>query len=337
MAVNRMFSALAISLFWGSAPPGTTELRGRPDADALHPVVMQVKGILPVRERVRICTYNLEHFSDGVGEPNGPTPEMALAHAKAAARLVEEIEPDVLVVQEVEGREAVRLLNSQLAYPFPLAYVTDFESERRQESKLNVAVFSRHELVGVRELDFDPLRGNGAPPRGAISFGLDLERGSRLLVYGVHLKSNFGDGPRNIVRRRNALQLIAADAEREGAWREGGGIEALVIGDMNVDPARPEFAQDATLAPLAQWIDLWKDQPAVARVTVPTRLGDPALEFPPAAFDRFYASGALAVPPWTAGVARALQKGVDTNDVTTPPGAGGHVSDHYPVWIDVDR
>ncbi len=49
-------------------------------------------------------------------------------------------------------------------------------------------------------------------------------------------------------------------------------------------------AGDPSLKPLSDWKDLWRGRPLAERTTLPTRYGDPKLEFPPACFDRLFAS-----------------------------------------------
>jgi hypothetical protein len=104
-----------------------------------------------------------------------------------------------------------------------------------------------------------------------------------------------------------------------------------------VDPDQEQFATDPSFSSLSGWVDLWRGRPVEERITLPTRVGDPTLLFPPATFDRFFVSASLQEPPWVAGRPYVLQQGVDTNNVLSLPGENGHVSDHYPVYLDIVR
>jgi len=123
---------------------------------------------------------------------------------------------------------------------------------------------------------------------------------------------------------------VLAEASPRTRW------EIIVAGDMNVDPQTETFAQDTSLAALADWYDLWQNIPLPDRTTIPTRYGDPEREYPPAAFDRIIVSPALRRAPWLTTGAHVLQQGVDTNNIDTPTGHTSlHVSDHYPVYTDI--
>lgn len=310
---------------------------GRPQFERARCVVGGFRQARLPGDGLRICSYNVENFTDGVGDGDARAPATALRHARAAAALLDEIRPDVVVLQEVENEQAVRLLNDALAVPFPVGYMTRFRNRDGQTDKLNIAVLSRVPLLEATELDFGALRGRGCPPRGALRFLVDLGDGRALLVYGVHLKSNFGRRTKNIVQRHNALRFVAQDA-RVLAGGIGRKVEMMVLGDVNTDPEGRGFAGDRSLDPLAGWVDLWRGRPLEERVTVPTRHGDPAVEFEPATFDRFFVSPDLRVAPWVAGEPGSLQRGVDTSNVHALPGETDlHVSDHYPVYVDLAR
>ncbi len=291
----------------------------------------------PPAGRVRVASYNIEHFTDGIDDGPARRAEAVTNQAARAARLIGEINPDVLVVQEIEGSNSVRLLNAQLTRPFTEAWITQFGTGSGNEDKLNLAVLSRLAVRDAEELDFGPLTGPGRPTRGLLRFSVELGDSHRLLVYVLHLKSNFGNKPRNIAQRQATLEILRRDAESVAQAHPGIKWEMLALGDTNVDPELPEFAQDTSFQPLREWRDLWRGQPMPRRATIPTRLGDPAKEFPPACFDRIFASPALAEPPWKAGVPGVVQRGCDTNDCFTLPGEKNHISDHFPVYIDLVR
>jgi endonuclease/exonuclease/phosphatase family metal-dependent hydrolase len=340
-------SAMRAAVPWGLAC-GVALLGGAPGAqpaDVLpaggvvdHRPAVEVLAdwpqVQPPKTQIRLATYNVQDFLDGVDDGTNRTPEQAALHARMAARILEEISPDVLVAQEMEGAESVRLLNAQFRRPYPLAYVTDFAQQGKRP--LNIAVLSRIAVEGARTIELGYMEGPGRPPRGVLSFMVPLDASRRLLVYGVHLKSNFGEAARNQAKRYHAMKVVAEDAECTRRMFPHYTWEAVVIGDTNVDPDDPQFAGDPSFEPLAGWADLWRGRPLAERVTVPTRYGDPTLEFPPCTFDRVFASPDLLEPPWVIGAPKALPKGVDTQNVFTVGGQSEvHVSDHYPVYVDI--
>lgn len=288
------------------------------------------------RERIRVAFYNLENFTDGEGDGPDRTPERVTAQARDAAELIDEIQPDILFLAEIENAQALRILNTSLANPFPFGWIARFGVEDGQTEKLHAALLSRFAPDEVVELDFGAMQGGGRPPRGALRAVFDLGDGHHLAAYTVHLKSNYGYRPRNMYKRKHALQPIAEDA-RALKKQKGAMWEILLLGDFNVDPDSPEFEDDWSLSPLRGWADLWRGTPLDARATVPTRYGDPEREFPPACFDRIYAYGDATNAPWRVSAPAVLQRGVHTKNVNVLPGDAGHVSDHHPVWVDLTR
>jgi endonuclease/exonuclease/phosphatase family metal-dependent hydrolase len=195
-------------------------------------------------------------------------------------------------------------------------------------------------LGHLKEIDFGDLqRQEGltlAPPRGLLRFSLELEPSRYLLVYVVHLKSNWGDRGANYEKRAKAMEIAAEDLRRFLADREADEWEVLVVGDMNTDPDEERFKEDRTLEPFDSFIDLWQGRPIAERTTLPTKYGDPNLEFPPICFDRVLVSPALRDPPWIAADPVAVSVGVETADVFAKPGTTlDIVSDHFPVYVDL--
>ncbi len=284
---------------------------------------------------LRFVTYNIENFSDGVNDKDRP-PEAALAHAKDAAAVIARLDPDILVLQEIENAAALALLNGALPRPYPLGFVTDFRSPSGRTGPHNVAVLSRIPLRDVLERDFGSLTGDVVPTRGFLRVVADLPDGRPLVIYSTHLKSNYGQKARNHAQRKMAMEAIRTDADEFLRGAGNGVAEILLAGDMNTDPDSAEFANDPTLDAIKGWVDLWRGRPLAERGTCPTRRGDPTREFPPAAFDRVIVSPALTSQPWVVSQPRMLPEGVNTKDVYALPGTGrGHVSDHYPVAVDL--
>lgn len=310
---------------------------GRPATDTPAVAFEDRAAFAQVGEKLRVAAYNIENFTDAVGDGDDRTPELMQAQARGAAANLDEIDADLALIIEIENAAALQALNKTLARPYPAGYITHLGEGAPDEQKLNIAVLTRVPLVDLREIDFGPLTGAGRPTRGVLRVQADLGGGRRLAVYAVHLKSNYGYRPRNMYKRRHALQLVMEDVKSLRASDPAITWEMLVVGDMNVDPELPEFSGDWSLSPLRGWKDLWRGRPIHERMTIPTRYGDPALEFPPACFDRIYAGADLTNAPWRVGSPGVVQKGVQTRNVKALPGQEGHVSDHYPVFVDLLR
>lgn len=297
-------------------------------------VVTKGDGIVPVGDRFRLCTYNLENFTDGIGDEPSRNPEVASRHADMAAERLSQINADIVVMQEIENAAMISQLASKIKPPMPYVCISDLGAGGPDVQKLNLAVLSRVELQDVVEVDFGLLKGAGRPTRGLLRFTVPLEEGRALLVYVVHLKSNYGNRNRNVAQRKGALEILRKDADAFMATHADTAWEVAVLGDMNVDPDASEFTTDESLSPLKDWVDLWRKEPKEKRFTLPTRYGDAAREFPPVAFDRVIVSPAATESPWKVTLLESLPGGVATHDSNILPGFEGHVSDHLPVYVD---
>jgi endonuclease/exonuclease/phosphatase family metal-dependent hydrolase len=311
----------------------------------LQPILAPEPGAPAARvpDRLRVATYNLENFTDGRNDGPERTPAVFMTHARDAAALIAEADPDILLLEEIENGRVLEYLNDQLTNAYPYIYISKLRHSSGAKEKLNLALFSRLPPSRVRQLSFHNLVGAGHPTRGSLAAEFDLGDGSTLLVYGIHLKSNFGDAPKNQAQRGIALCHIAADAISENLQNLPRPTSIVILGDTNVDPDCPAFADDPSLYPLAgAFDDLWRGRPIAERTTIPTRLagetGDPLMVFPPSAFDRVFVSHNLtAAGPWKALPPQSLQKGTDTTNNLTQPGFNGHVSDHHLVYVDLTR
>ncbi|OQW96161.1 MAG: hypothetical protein BWK77_06140, partial [Verrucomicrobia bacterium A1] len=215
-----------------------------PGREPLHPAFL-TGTVAAVTGAFRVVTYNIENFGDGVGD-KGRTPEIAAAHARDAAALIARLDPDLIVLQEIENAKALVLLNSALPHPYPTGYVTDFRPRSGRIGDHNVAILSRVPVEDVVERDFGALTGDVIPTRGFLRCTVPLPGDRRLVVYGTHLKSNFGRRDRNLAQRRIAMEAIRGDADEVLRGPGAAQTEVLLAGDMNTDPDSREFANDPT-------------------------------------------------------------------------------------------
>ncbi len=323
---------------WVHAGDAFLAFEGRPETKAAIQAFEDQDLYVPLSDEVRLCTYNIQDFWEG-HEERERTWEHAHQQAQVAAAIIDEVKADVLILQEFESAEMVRLLNQYIEQPYAVGYITAFGSTWGDLSRLNLAVLSRFPLQNVTELDFAPLEGPGRPTRGLLRFELTECDAVSFLFYNLHLKSNWGDTHRNQSQRHNSMVLLREDwAAWADTQSDSTTWEVIVAGDFNVDPEHPSFADDPSLRTLDDMLDLWAGRSLKERITVPTRYGVPRLEFPPVAFDRFYVTPGLAQGPWVAGQTEVLAKGVNTADAEAVAGADEDMaSDHYPVYLQLYR
>ncbi|NKB23443.1 MAG: hypothetical protein GKR87_03485 [Kiritimatiellae bacterium] len=290
------------------------------------------------KANIRVCTYNIQNFTDGIDDGVYRTPSVTDWQARNAAKILKNIGADIVFIEEIENRHILKRLNDYMDSPYPIVFITQFDSKRRN-GKLNIAILSHWPIDEVHELDFKHVNDPARPPRGAISAQINLGQDHHLLLYGVHLKSNYGNRKTNIRKRQAGLRIIHKDAmdimssaDSSRTW------EVMIIGDMNVDPDAEAFKEDLSLDPVKDWKDLWRGFPIEERASLPKRDGDPDIDYPAVAFDRAIVSSALTEKPWVAKRPYVVRQGVDINNVFVKPGQNEiHVSDHYPVYVDLVR
>ncbi len=160
-----------------------------PPAGATEPAA----GAAATRRCV-VASYNI-HRCIGLDGRNDP---------ERIARIIEEIDPDVIGLQEVESRFGTTLDIHQLNY---LAEETGMQAVAgstvlRENSHYGNALLTRHRVCEVRTLDVSVGR---REPRGILDVDLDVH-GEKLRVLVTHL----GLGSRE--RRRQTRMLLEAVA-----------------------------------------------------------------------------------------------------------------------------
>jgi len=314
------------------------EVTGETLLEQIEPAFANATGGTIDQQKVRVGFYNIEMFTDGIKDEKHRTEAKAAIQAKSAAAIIEELQVDILLISEIENTRILNILNNSLSAPFPYGYVSDFGTKSGRIEKMNIGMLSRYMPISVDEIDFGPLQGPGRPTRGHFRAQFDLGDNHVLVVYSTHLKSNYGDRNKNYSQRANAMKIMKEDAEKLMAQNPDKTWEVMILGDFNTDPLEHEFRDDPTIKILSGWTDVWSSHPDVKNIhTVPTRYGDPRRQFPPALFDRIIANPELTNAPWIIGKPEVLSKGTDTKNVKMIPGEGDHVSDHYPIFIDLNR
>ena len=185
-------------------------------------------------ETLRVATYNLKNYLltdrmvDGRWRSEYPKPE---SERQALYQVIQAVNPDVLAIQEIGGKEYLAALQrdlNRLGLDYAYSYLGQGEDAVRF-----TAVLSRIEADAVMQhtaLDFPYLGQRVAPRRGLLEVQMD-----GFSLYVIHLKSRFTTDkrdPGSEERRTKEAQAIR-DRIRE---RHGEGEDAtpyLVLGDFN--------------------------------------------------------------------------------------------------------
>jgi len=159
------------------------------------------------------------------------------------ARVIRELNPDVVATIEVDDRVAVQRFNSQLlpsvaALPYSHIMVIDGNDDRG----IDVGLMSRFPIGTMRSHVDDLQDGNRVFSRDCPEYQILLPSGGRLLLLVNHLKSKgFGtQEDSNAKRLRQATRVREIYEER----RKAGLTHIVVLGDFNDTP------DSAPLAPL---------------------------------------------------------------------------------------
>ncbi len=164
---------------------------------------------------VSLGTYNLENLfdvkRDGTEYP-GYRPgsmdwdrkmlEHKLVHL---ARVIEDLDADILALQEVESRQALALLNRQLAEPYPHMAIAD-----ERPSTVKCALLSRCPVAAAKEIE---VPGEGS--RNILQVRL-MVKNRPLLVFVNHWKSKSAPESRRLPYARSlaaALEPLPRDAD----------------------------------------------------------------------------------------------------------------------------
>jgi endonuclease/exonuclease/phosphatase family metal-dependent hydrolase len=253
--------------------------------------------------RLRVVDWNVEWFPGG--KPDA-SPEQQAGQMAAAQKAIAELQPDVLLLQEVRDWTAAAELTSVI--PGLNVHVASEFDGRPQ----NQVIAAKVPADSAWSAQWVP--GPVDPPRGYAFAALQLPGDRFLLSYSLHLKSNLGDLSQNIaMRRESARQLLAHVKEMLALYRQRGPCAVLVGGDMNTSLDDPKFAAEPTLRAFRFAGFHWTHEsiPFAKRTTIP---GND--RFPDNCFDHIFT---LGLGRQTAAT-RPFQR----------------ISDHYPVVLDLD-
>lgn len=314
------------------------EVRGEPRIETPFTFSNETERVPKNPDSIRICNWNIEWFPAGRRDMRDINVNYQVA---AAAGILNEIEPDIILAQEIRNLPALRLLNrnlnppamSHLAISFFLKENTAEEQEKRKRGGQECALLSRYPWTSIREIDFGPLEGSHRPARGWLHAEFNI--GDHTIhIYNGHLKSNFGaDDPAerasNIAKRKAAIDQLQQDLKRLNLDPIRDKI--IVVGDFNTDFFSKEFADEKLFDELKHmgFRQTFSLDSVEERITIPARLGEP---WPSSTFDYILLSAGWRLDDVTAQV---LQKGASKRKDVYGGDEPGLASDHYPVYIDL--
>jgi endonuclease/exonuclease/phosphatase family metal-dependent hydrolase len=250
-------------------------------------------------QTVRCTTWNLEWF------PNGSAKETPAAQQeqriKEAADVLRPIDPDIILLQEVQDYDVCARLGEAIAPGvYHVAICSAFkEPFQRGLGKQQVAILSKYQAQAAWAEPWKSMNGVD-PPRG-FAFAWFKIGNEDLGVYSVHLKSNLitrgdkeAETAKNIRKREVAVaQLLTHIRDVIGATIPT--IKGIVIGgDFNTNHDQAMFAAERTLDSLsdAGYRNGFEGLALSERVTHPGSHG-----FPDATFDFIFAKGLTVLAP----------------------------------------
>lgn len=184
-------------------------------------------------QALTVATYNVCNLFDTINDPGihdmVPTPEAYRLKTANLARVIGELDPDIIALCEVEN--AGVLLDLLAAPPLDTVLYRFIHYDSPDSRGIDVALLYRHDRV--KSLNSEPIRfAGGHPTRDILRAEFSVTGTDRkLAVYAVHLPSRRG-GYNRATRQR---EMIAARLG-EMATHEAPETGVVVMGDLNDNP-----------------------------------------------------------------------------------------------------
>ncbi|MFE1176407.1 endonuclease/exonuclease/phosphatase family protein [Streptomyces sp. NPDC058773] len=152
------------------------------------------------------------------------------------ARVIAEVNADILLTVEVEDRLTLHRFNKQVlagqfdAEPYPFNMLIDGNDLRG----IDVGLFSRHPITSIRSHIFDKKNAQEIFSRDCPEFEIDID-GEPLWLLGNHFKSKLGGGADKRKLQGERVAQLYRDALKRSA-------HVVVAGDLNDTPGSPPLA-----------------------------------------------------------------------------------------------
>jgi endonuclease/exonuclease/phosphatase family metal-dependent hydrolase len=243
--------------------------------------------------KVRITTWNLEWFPNGSARE--ATPEKQAQRIQAAADVLKNLNPDILLLQEVRDYDACARLGEAIqSGAYTVGVCSAFKGGKQQE-----AIVAKIPAQAAWSESWKSMEGID-PPRG-FAFAWFKIGNADIGVYSLHLKSNLVthgnveiEAAQNIRKREVSIQQLLAHIH-DVIGTVIPSIKGLVVGgDFNTNHDQEMFAAERTLDSLADagYQNGFEGLALSERVTHPGSHG-----FPNATFDFIFAKGLTVLQP----------------------------------------
>lgn len=285
----------------------------------------KVRGQLFKRTQAGVVTVVANGIGDWTGWFELRRTDVRWPAIYNTARVITEVNPDILICIEVENRPTLqrfneRVLGGEFQREFPHVMVIDGNDSRG----IDVGILSRYPIVGVRSHVDDRADSKLVFSRDCPEYVVELPNEKTIVLCPNHFKSKRGGNDPDAQARRTAQARRAAEIVR-AAERQ---ITKLVLlgGDLNDTP------DSATLAPLFedQWVDIQK------HASYPTdRPGTFGTGRAADKIDYLIMSPTLRAALAATGVERRGSYHPSTwQAFDTVTGKSDEASDHHLVWAD---
>jgi endonuclease/exonuclease/phosphatase family metal-dependent hydrolase len=234
--------------------------------------------------KFRITTWNLEWFPNGSARE--ATPEKQAQRIQAAAGVLKELNPDILLLQEVRDYDACnRLAEAIQPGAYTVAICSAFKGGKQEE-----AILAKIPAQAAWSESWKSMEGID-PPRG-FAFAWFKIGNANIGIYSVHLKSNLvthgdpvAETAKNIRKREVGIDQLMTHV-RDFIGAKIPAINRFIIGgDFNTNHDQAMFAAEKTLDALGTgaFRSVFDAIPFEQRITHPGTHG-----FPNATFDYFF-------------------------------------------------
>lgn len=226
----------------------------------------------------KVTTWNLAWFPSG--KPDFTDAKIEAERINEAAKLLRELNPDIILLQEVRDEAAMEALAKAIGKGHQVIVVSRFKQGNRIGQQQQ-AILAKFPAKAAYWKDWTTKQ-HVNPPRGYAFALFETAERKRVGVYSLHLKSNaMGRDVKDRAKQEtlNRLQReLAADQLVEHmteieATRDLATRAFIVGGDFNTDSTQERFAQERTLTSLkkAGFSSPMFDVPIEKRTTIPAK------------------------------------------------------------------
>lgn len=186
-----------------------------------------------------LLTWNLQWFPGNKQKATEASEESQIA---SVARELLKADAEIVCLQELKGSKGSDAIERLLAVlpEYRLQMMSEFRGTQE------IAIISKIDAHTAFAEQFE--KAEATPPRGFVHASFDFD-GHRLLVYSVHLKSNYGGVQANIPKREEAArQLLKHVALATASHLEEGAksVSVILAGDFNTSLRADQFSDETT-------------------------------------------------------------------------------------------